>query len=49
VALCRRLSHDDVRRRMRQWIIVNPWARVPSVIHALESVGETTTTGVVVF
>jgi hypothetical protein len=32
------------------WIIVNPLARRgPSVIHALKSVGETTTAGVVVF
>jgi hypothetical protein len=32
------------------WIIVNPLARYgPSVIYALESVGETTTAGVVVF
>jgi len=33
----------------RQWIIVSPLAKTPSVIHALESVGETTTIGVVVF
>jgi hypothetical protein len=32
------------------WVIVNPWQQhTPSVIHALESVGETTTMGVVVF
>jgi hypothetical protein len=33
------------------WIIVNPLARKagPSVIHALKSVGKTTTAGVVVF
>ncbi|HEX9332616.1 MAG TPA: hypothetical protein VF896_12055 [Anaerolineales bacterium] len=33
----------------RQWIIVIPLAKTPSVIRALESVGKTTTIGVVVF
>jgi hypothetical protein len=33
----------------RQWIIVTPLAKLPSVIHALKSVGKTTTISVVVF
>jgi len=42
-------SRGALSKIWRQWIIVIPLAKTPSVIRALESVGKTTTIGVVVF